>query len=174
MAYQQNWLRNAAAESFGFYPKAGGKGYSLLGMADNAAMRGAGGAAKFLGRMAMRSLPVAGTVFLMSQGFKESGAMGIVGGAAESIAFTAAYPVLLNPITIGAALIGGSTYVAMKAGKAHMRGLRNVEMGNVGLGAIGTQQAATMRQRAAGALKNTHINGRMALGNEAMLFHTNY
>lgn len=210
MPFQHNFLIDAAAESFGFYPKAQGSGYSFLkgsdtvagqaygrartsGLGRMAALRegagagataaksmGAWGSFKAAGAMAARTLPALMTGYMMYEGYQTGGVIGVAGAAAESVAYTAAFNVgaaALGSVGVGiaagAAIMAGGTYMAMKAGKQHMRGLRNVEMGGSGLGAIGSMGAATMRQRAAGALKNTHINGRMALGNEALLFHTN-
>ncbi len=155
---------------------------STLGTAQQAfKASGAHSAAKFAGRTAMKALPLLGTIAMMYSGYQSDGVLGAIGGAAEGVAVDLAFKgagALLKsgalPIAAGAALIGASTYMAMKVGKEHMKGLRNIEFGANNLSAVGSHNAATMRQRAAMALRHTYINGRTAMGNEALLFHTNY
>lgn len=63
-----------------------------------------------------------------------------------------------------------------EASREHVKKLRQVEMGGQDqvMDAINSAGAATMRQRAASALNNTHLNGRMALGNEGFLMHRSF
>lgn len=107
-------------------------------------------------------------------------------GMATSLAIDTAYSVA--PRMIGALLggaagmvaggailaygIGTGGYALGQAAQNKGRSLRGLELGGGQImDAIGSSGAATMRQRSLSALQNTHLNGRMAMGNEAILLH---
>lgn len=160
-----------------------GVGRSSWNVARHTAKRtGARGVARFAGATAMKSLGVAGTALFAYQGYKENGALGAAMGVGESILYTAAFRAIggavFNPATIvaaGGVLAGIGIYEAGEAAKNYVKGLGNLEFGGEHMmGALGSAGAATSRQRSMMALQNTHLNGRMALGNEALLSHTSF
>jgi hypothetical protein len=170
----------AMAKRYGQSPTKAGMKYLSRG----ARRAGVWGTAKLGASMAgktfMNSIPLLGTGAFAYMGYQEGGIPGAVRGIGESIAYSAAFryagsllggPVL--PIAAGVAAVGFGTYALGEAGREHAKQLRELEMvgGNV-MDALGSAGAATMRQRAIGALNNTHLNGRMAMGNEALMMHT--
>ncbi|MAE81783.1 MAG: hypothetical protein CMB80_03525 [Flammeovirgaceae bacterium] len=85
---------------------------------------------------------------------------------------------LLSPISLA---VMGATAVAGQAADFYERGtkagmrerqVRNLEMGAPVADPFGT--ISTLRQRSLSALQNSHVNGRMALGNEAALLHSSF
>lgn len=141
----------------------------------------ASGMAKLGGKTFLKGLPVIGTAILMYGGYQEEGMIGAAKGLAESAAIDAAiaYAGVVAYPAMGFAAIavaGYGYYKLAEAGRAHAKGLRELEMGGSGriIDALGSAGAATSRQRAVTALNNTHINGRMAMGNEALLLHTSF
>ena len=54
-------------------------------------------------------------------------------------------------------------------GNAKLRQIKSLEMGSPIVDQYGS--ISTLRQRSLAALQNSHVNGRMALGNEAALLH---
>lgn len=138
-----------------------------------------GFAAKFAGSTLMKSIPIVSTVAMAYSGYQGNGMVGAVEGIAESMLTNAgirqAATLLSNPVTLtlaGIAAAGAATYALGEAGRAHAQGLRNLEMGGPQIQeALSSAGAATMRQRSMMALNNTHLNGRMAMGNEAALMH---
>ncbi|MCW4026746.1 MAG: hypothetical protein NWE76_04590 [Candidatus Bathyarchaeota archaeon] len=134
---------------------------------------------KTLGRFAGRAIPLAFTGWLASSGYKEGGLMGAAGGIAESIATTSAIHMagltLSSPLTwivAGGIAAGAGGYALGEAAQAHRRGLKTLEMGANVVDPFGT--AATLRQRSLTALQNSKINGRMGLGNEALIMHRSF
>jgi hypothetical protein len=135
------------------------------------------------GSAAMAAIPLAFTGLMMYEGYQREGVWGAMKGAGESVAWTAGINlvggILGGPATaiamLGAATVGGA-YMMGEAGRAHVKGLRQMEMGGTdqSMAAISSAGATTMRQRAASALNNTHLNGRMALGNEGFLMHRSF
>lgn len=110
------------------------------------------------------------------QGYQEGGVMGAATSAAFDAgmwgAMRAAGSLLMNPITIAAAAVAASGYGYYKYGenvRKFGKRLRAVEMGADVIDTYGT--IATTRQRSLAALQNSHINGRLALGNEASILH---
>jgi hypothetical protein len=141
---------------------------------------GAGkGALKFAGSTALKSLPLVGTALMAAHGYSQEGMWGAAKGVGESImwgaGFRMATTALTNPLVLGAGLaagIGFGTYALGEAGRAHADRLRKTEMIAEGaVDALGSVGAATGRQRSMMALNNTHLNGRMAMGNEGVLMH---
>lgn len=144
-----------------------------------AAQGGVRGTAKAIGSTALRGLPLLATGFLAYQGFQKGGIMGDARGIGESVLGTAIFNTgaaalgsAFTGATLGAATIGAAAYGYYRFGEA-VRGrgkrLREIEMGGPVVDPFGT--GATMRQRSLAALQNTHINGRIAMGNEASLMH---
>lgn len=148
-----------------------------------AVKEGGGRAASFAGRTAMNIVGPTFLAYSMYSGYQQEGIFGAAKGAAEFVAFDVALrstiAVLGAPLTVAAAAgtaIGYGAYAIGKAGKKYERKLRDLEMGgdeNL-INAINSYGASTMRQRAAIALNNSHINRRLALGNEASIFHSSY
>lgn len=139
--------------------------------------------AKFAGKTGMKSLGLLGTAYMAYEGYQSGGVMGAAAGVGESIAWSAGIRMAGAALGGAAAITAGGlgavalgTYAIGEAGRAHRKGLRNIEFGGGDqiLQAMSSAGAATSRQRAAMALQNTHINGRMAMGNEALLMHTQF
>ncbi len=116
-------------------------------------------------------------------GYQEGGVWGATKGVAESVAINSISTGLFNaavgavgsvPLAIGAAAVGGAYgyYRLGEAGQTYAKNLRKLEMGSETVDTFGT--AASMRQRSLSAIQNSHVNGRMALGNEAGLMHMSY
>lgn len=111
-------------------------------------------------------------------GYKEGGVGGAVNSAATGIGMWGAFEVgmgiitgsAINPLAI-AAIGGYGGYKFVDESRKYNKRLKKLEMGAPIVDMFGT--IATTRQRSLQALQNTHINGRMALGNEGMLIHTN-
>lgn len=152
---------------------------------------GAGAAARGAARVAFgtagRAIPLVATAYFAYEGYQQEGAWGAAKGIGESalwsaaihygmaaVGGTAAAAVLAPVAAIGAGI--GGAYVMGEAGRAHAKGLRQMEMGQSDQmqAAVGSAGAATMRQRSLMALNNTHLNGRMALGNEGFLMHRSF
>jgi len=140
---------------------------------------GGGTAARFAGKTFMKSIPLLSSAFFAYQGYQEGGTMGALGGLGESMLYSAGFrmagTMLANPMTLtlgGLAAIGYGGYQLGEAAQRRGKGLRELEMSSDKIiDALGSAGAATTRQRAMMALNNTHINGRMAMGNEAALMH---
>lgn len=140
--------------------------------------QGLGKGAKTLGKLGMRNIGLAYTGYMAYEGYKQEGLWGAAKGVGESIASNAMFRMLWNPYVAGAALVAAGGYGAYKLGQAaekHVRSLKTLEMSdNYTMGVVQTAGAMTMRQRSMQALQNTHLNARMALGNEALLMRTSY
>lgn len=170
-------FRQGIGESFGLeYTK--GKNMGFLGKNMPGGMMGAGKLA-----FGMRLIGPAFIGVSAYSGYKEGGAF----GAAKSVAKDAAIwggiraagalakGAMLNPVVLGGAAVAGLGYAGYKFGEhaqRHSRSLRNVEMGGDVVDKFGTM--ASIRQRSLSALNNSHVNGRMALGNEAILMASPY
>ncbi len=161
-------------ESFGFqYSHTGGKLVSkgFLGA------RAAGGISKLgVGKAIGGAIFPAFMAHSAYQGYQQGGVV----GAAKNVAFDAAMwgairsagSLLMNPVTIAGAAVAAAGYGYYKYGENVRRfgkRLRAVEMGADVIDTYGT--IATTRQRSLAALQNSHINGRLALGNEASILH---
>lgn len=133
-----------------------------------------------IGGAAFGALNLAFTGLYAYQGWKEGGAIGAAKGVGESILWSAgirAVGGLLNPYTLAAGAVAATAYGAYKlgeAGIAHEKNIRQLEFGGGEQmqNAVMSAGAATHRQRAVTALNNTHLNGRMSMGNEGLLSHT--
>lgn len=158
---------------FGF-EYAHGKSMGFLGRKMSGGMFGAGVAG-----FGMRAL---GPLFLgmsIRHGYQQGG---VLGAAKEGIkemalwgAFEAGAAFLTNPITIGIAGTFAAGYGYYKLGETsrkHRKRLRNLEMGSDLVDRFGTM--TTMRQRSLAAIQRTHVNGRLALGNESLLLSQAY
>jgi hypothetical protein len=108
--------------------------------------------------------------------YREEGAWGAAKSGAGSLAMGGAFRVAtgiagralsgLGPVGVAAAAVYG-TYQLGEAAKVHVKRLRGLEMGRDIPDRFGT--ISTIRQRSLQAIQNTHINGRLAIGNEAMI-----
>lgn len=115
-------------------------------------------------------------------GYQEGGVTGAVGSVAKDAAMWGAMRAgwslgkgaLMNPFVLGGAAALGLGYAGYKIGEAareRSNRIRHIEMGGEIIDRFGT--LSTIRQRSLMALNNSHVNGRMALGNEAILMHPN-
>ena len=137
----------------------------------------AGWAARFGGKTLLKSIGLVSTAAMAYSGYQQNGAMGAARGVGESIAWNVVprmigvgLPAMLSMGAVAAVGLGG--YAVAQAGRAHAKGLRTLEMGTPQiLEALSSVGSATMRQRSLMALNNTHLNGRMAMGNEAAWMH---
>lgn len=185
-------LREGALETVGFnFEKGQNQGW--LGIRSNyhriyqgkgAQAASAGSKAlRMTGGTAMGSIGLAGSMYMLYTGYQQGGVVGAAKSAAESVFYGAAFKtagaLLGNPLTWGALAVGAAGYGAYalgEAGQRYERQIRNLEVGgdeNM-INAINSYGASTMRQRAAVALNNSHINRRLALGNEASMFHSSF
>lgn len=116
-------------------------------------------------------------------GYQEGGVLGAVKNVGTDLAYqavgTGVYNTVIGSIgslpVIGAAATVGAAYGYYKlgeAGQTYAKNLRKLEMGTDIHDNFGT--IATMRQRSLNAIQNSHLNGRMALGNEASAMHVSY
>jgi hypothetical protein len=108
------------------------------------------------------------------RGYQEGGILGAAKEGALEMALWGAVEagasVLTNPVVLAAAGItaaGVGYYKLGEASRKHRKRLRNVEMGSDLVDRFGT--LTTMRQRSLAAIQRTHVSGRLALGNEALL-----
>ena len=186
-------LKLGAMESFGWHVEGWGKNadpQGFLGRQNWGKDVAKGGIKGGIGGMAMRSIGLAATGYFMYQGYQEEGVWGATKEAAYSVAASAAFHYVggaiaslgggaavaaLGPLSLAAG-VGLAGYSFGQAGRAHAKGLRQMEMGQSDQmqDAVNSQGAATMRQRSAAALSNSHLNGRMALGNEGFLMHRSF
>jgi len=145
-----------------------------------AAFKGAGGKMGGMG-IAGHALGVGFAAHAMYTGYQEGGVTGAVGAGvrfgAEWGAMRAGIA-LLAKAGIGAgvlaplAIAAGGAYGFYQFGEAaqeYGKQMKSLEMGAPIVDPFGT--VATTRQRSLMALNNTHINGRMAMGNEGILMH---
>lgn len=181
--------RNAVNKGFlgtGLGASAAGKA-KLLEEATEQAGKGIGkGFLSKAGSLAFKSIPLAFTAYSMYEGYKQEGVWGATKGMVESAAYSAAFhyvgaaiggtAMMATGILAAGAAAGYAGYTLGEAGRAHAKGLRQLEMGQQDQiqAALGSAGAATMRQRSLMALNNTHLNGRMALGSEGFLMHRSF
>lgn len=168
-----------------------GRPYMALGKSIGATMRHAGikGSASFVAGTAFRGLtgPAATLYFayhggIFTSGYKKGGILGGAASIGETVllqtAFRAVGGAIFNPFTltvVAGAAAGYGIYQFGEAAKEHVKSLNRLEFGGGQImDAIGSAGAATMRQRSVMALQDTHLNGRMAMGNEALLMHTSF
>lgn len=133
-----------------------------------------------------KSLGILSTAAAAYSGYQEEGVWGAAKGIGTSVAFSSLANYAISGVggasmamaapAIAIAAAGYGAYRLHEAGKKHAKSLRQLEMGGGDqiMQTINTAETATMRQRALLALNNTHINGRMALGNEAFLMHRGF
>jgi len=125
-----------------------------------------------------RAFGVAFTAAAMYQGYQEEGAWGAAKGLGQMAAFNIAMRMIpstaMLPLTAAAAA-GVYVYGSGEMAKEHIKQLRRIEFGGPQINdVLNSAGVATTRQRALSALQNTHLNGRMAMGNEAILMHSSY
>lgn len=157
-----------------------GSGGMAAGAAQLQKNLGAKTAAGAAGKLGLKALPLVGNLAFMYMGYREGGIGGAIDAGLESAKFSIAWEVgaavlgsAALPLAIGAGIAGGAGYGYYQFGEAaqrHGRKMRKLEMGGEVTDRFGTM--STMRQRSLQALNNTHVNGRMALGNEAAIMHT--
>ena len=96
----------------------------------------------------------------------------VIGGVAGAAASSS---MIVSGAILAGATVGFGTYSILKSGYRHGR---NIRMGNVphtsgDMSSFFTQNAFTMRSQAVQAMRNSHLNARSALGQEATFMHTN-
>lgn len=141
-------------------------------------IRGAGGIRNVgAGGLALRALGPAFMAMSAYQGYQRNGIIGAATNVATDAAIwggiRAGWALGVNPVTgflAGTAAVGYGTYKFGEAAQDFTKRLRKTEMGGGNIDMFGT--AATMRQRSLSMIQNTHVNGRIGLGNEGALFHT--
>ena len=139
---------------------------------------GKGIAGKSLGLLGRAGFPLF-AAFSAYSGYKEGGVLGAARNVAVDAlswgAMRAGFTMLTNPVVLGAAAIAGAGYGVYRLGEAarkHERGVRRLELGADVVDRFGT--LSTMRQRSLQAIQNSHLSGRSALGNEALLLSVPY
>jgi hypothetical protein len=162
-------FKRGMGRAIGFEYKAG-RNMGFMGRKMPGGMFGAG---KFA--FGLRALGPAFVGMSIYSGFQEGGILGAAKEGATEIAMFGAFEMgasmVTNPLTIAAAgaVAGGYGYYKLgQASRKHRKRLRSLEMGSDLVDNFGTM--STMRQRSLSAMQNTHMNGRLALGNEALLF----
>jgi hypothetical protein len=129
-------------------------------------------------------VPFLGTAYMAYSGYQENGVMGAVGGIAESMAYSVAWQAgsaLVGSTALaatgGIAIAAAGAYGYYKFGEAaqeHRKRVTGLEFGAGSTDVLMGAGALTARQRAMSALNSTHINARIAIGNEALLTHSSY
>lgn len=131
------------------------------------------GAAKGIWGGAKAGWAFGGALAGAEAGWLASGTMGLFMGAGG-----ATVAALLNPVTL---TIAAGAYGYNKAAEyiqhtdraiARHKQVRGLELGGPIQDQFGT--ISTLRQRSLQALQNTHVNGRMAFGQEAALLHSSF
>lgn len=189
---QKNWLarelNKAASAPFGWEYNKRGISRGFMGMkgwkaeSRMARQQGAKGYGKMAGRMGFRAAGGIFSAYSVVSGFEEGGIAGGLEGIMQSSAMNIGIQLAvgggLNPLGLAtlaatATVYGG--YKFLEASQKNLKDLKKMEIVDNGLlGASRSQGAYTMRQRSLNALQNTHINGRMHMGNEALMHHTSY
>ncbi len=174
-------FKAGVVESFGFQMEKVGfgsqRGYLNKGFLGRKATGGI--KANFLGN----AVGLAFVGYSAYQGYKQGGVVGAtkeVGASALSWgAMRGGWNLLAGsagsiPLAAGAAVAGLAYgyYRFGEAGQQYKKKLRNLEMGADTIDTFGTM--STLRQRSLSAIQNSHINGRMAMGGEASLMHTQF
>jgi hypothetical protein len=151
-----------------------GKNMGFLGRKMPGGMFGAGKMA-----FAFRALGPAMLGVGLYKGYQQGGILGAAKEGATEMAmwgaFEAGASILTNPFVLAGAgaIVGGYGFYKLgQASRKHRKRLRDVEMGSDLVDRFGTM--TTMRQRSLAAIQKTHINGRLALGNEALLLTSMY
>lgn len=125
-------------------------------------------------------LSLAFTGLFMYQGYQEGGIGGALRAGAESVGYEMVGSLAFESLKWagGGALVGGlavagaaayGTYEALEYGNRYMKSRTRTEMSDPYVDKFGT--IATMRQRSLQAMRDSHLNMRSALGNEATLLH---
>jgi hypothetical protein len=172
-------MSRATKESFGWmYEDGVNKGF--LGLKGSPLSRGVGlkGMAKTAGSLSMRSIPLLANIYFAYSGYKEGGIWGAIKGTGENIAATMAWNVGMDVLGVGAnaafiaapfVAAGAGYYALGEASNKKLAKSRKVNMVSDVVDRFGTM--ATMRQRSLAMIQNSHLNGRITLGNEALLVH---
>jgi hypothetical protein len=167
-----------AGDALGFYtPKMGGRVGSYLGINESLGEMGmknrVGTTLRGAGRLARQGRFGAASRALYKQSARGFRALGtnIAFNAIPHMA-AAVLGTMAVGVATGLATVGAAGYALGEAGIAHRKRLRATEFATTGaVDALSSVGAATNRQRAVMALNNTHLNGRMAMGNEGFLMH---
>jgi len=189
MASDQSFVQRARGTMMASRP---GRAFAQ-GVGETFGMHYEGGVSKgFMGRKAAGGVFAAGkmaalgrglfpvfTAYSAYSGYKEGGIMGatknVAADAATWGAMRAAWSMFANPVTLGAAAVAGLGYGGYKLGEAaiaHEKRIKGLELGADVVDRFGT--ISTMRQRSLQAIQNSHLNGRGALGNEALIMSSPY
>jgi hypothetical protein len=177
-------LQQGTMESFGWHFEKGAS-QGFLGLKNESikhSMSTVKGGLGLAGRTLTKSLGLLSTAYFAYEGYQNEGVWGAAKGIGESIAYSTAFAAASTVLGTAAlplaavAAVGIGTYALAEAGIAHEKGLRELEMGGGDQmqNAVHSAGAATARQRSLMALNNTHINGRMSLGNEGFLMHRGF
>jgi len=156
-----------------------------------AGMRGVKDMVGLSGKGLGRLIGPAFTLMAAAQGYQEGGVSGAAMGAASEIGTFYAFNAALSAMGTSAAVIGAGVGLAAGAGlgafyasggetkqlfrpftNEYLKKHARLEMGTPVLDRFGTM--STMRQRSFQALQNSKINGRSALGNEALMSYSPY
>jgi len=131
-----------------------------------------------LGRWGGRLFMGGFTAYSMYEGYQQGGILGAIKGGIREVAVFGAMRVvgevagasilggLSVPVAVGAAA-GYGAYKALEYGQSRTRALRETEFVTPVVDPYGT--GYTMRQRSLASIQKSYLNGRMAMGNEAVL-----
>jgi len=160
--------------------QAGARARGLGTMAGVMKRQGWGGVKGLVGHTAGKAIFPIFTAMSMYAGYQTGGVLGAAqAGAKEALIWGGMRAVFATvpgaagfaaPL-LAAGALGYGAYAMGEAAQEHRKRLRDVEMGAPIVDPFGT--TATLRQRSLSALQNTHINGRMAIGNEGILMADN-
>lgn len=197
-SYLGRSVQRGALESAGFYHEGSvNKGFLGLGPKPGQRMlnmpteiskvwsrRGMKGVAGWAGKRGLAALPLAMTGLMAYQGYQEEGLWGAAKGVAESAAYSAAFhagaglvsgaAAMTGGVALGVAAAGFGYYKFGEAAQAATKRRTDLEFGSSSIDFMGNRGAFTARARAMQALNNSHINGRVAIGQEAILTHQTY
>ena len=149
-----------------------------------AALKAEGLGLNALGRIAGTAFGAYAIYSGVSRGYQQGGVTGaIAGGAKEAAmwagmhvgatAFASATGMSVGSVLLPAAIIGGLAYGGYKAteyGRDEYKKIGRTEFVAPLVDPLGTGH--TMRQRSLMAMQKSHINGKLAIGNEALLLHS--
>lgn len=99
----------------------------------------------------------------------------VIGGVAGSAMLGTKYGLIATGAIAGGVAVSYGTYSLLKSGYRHGRNIRMSRVPHTAgdTSSFFTQNAFTMRSQAIQAMRNSHLNARTALGQEATFMHTN-
>lgn len=197
-SYMGRAFQRGTMESFGFYHEGTvNKGFLGLGpkpmerlrgmpteVGKVVSRRGKMGLLKWGGTRLGAAAPLIGTAFMAYSGYQQEGVWGAAKGVAESAAYSTAWHAGAGLVGTGALITAGVVaagaagafgyYRFGEAAQASQKRRRDIEMGSADMDLLGNMGTHTARARAMAALNNSHINARIAIGNEALLTHSSF